>query len=216
MWLPGERSFTFLGTSQGGLPRLHRRDLESGQVSPLLPGGGFQAAEDVSRDGRWLLYLERRPPGVFSLWVLPLAGGEPRRLTTTASAEGGGQFSPDGRCVAMIADEGERFELCMVPFPGPGARVRVSTAGATVARWSRDGSRLYYLTPDGHMMAAAVRTGPRLQVGEPRVLFHLGARPWKDFVVTPEGRFLALVPEVVQAEEPVDVVVGWKPRAGDR
>jgi dipeptidyl aminopeptidase/acylaminoacyl peptidase len=214
VWLPGERSLVFLSTSEGAAPLLHRRDLASGQVSAVFPAGGFQIAQDVSPDGRSLLYAERRPPGVFSLWLLPLGGGKPRRLTTSTSAENSGQFSPDGRYVAMIADEGEGYELVIVPSTGSGERVRVSTHGAELARWSRDGGRLYFLTPDGHLMAAAVRTRASLQVGEPHALFQLGDRAWKDFVITPDGRFLALVPEVVQAEEPVDVVVGWKAGGG--
>ena len=216
LWLTGERSFVYSSTSESRLPRLHRRDLTTGQVDPLLPIGGFQIADDVSSDGRLLLYEERRPPGVSHLWTLPLAGGEPRRLTAVTSGESGGRFSPDGHCVAMIADEGEGYELCVVPFPGPGERVRVSAHGADLVRWSRDGGRLYYLTPDGHMMVVPVRTSPGLLVGEPRVLFRIAGRPWRDFLITPDGRFLAMVPEVVQGEEPVDVVVGWKPGSASR
>ena len=210
LWLPGEESITFMSTRGGGSPKLRRRALVSGAEAALLPGGGFQTGQDVSPDGRWLLYTERRPAQMEHLWILPLGGGEPRRLTAASSREGSGVISPDARFAAILADEGERYELCLVPFPGPGQRVRVSTHGAVDARWSHDGSRLFYLTPDGHMMAVSVRTSPSLQVGEPRALFQTGARQWKDFLVTPGGEFLAMVPEVVQAEEPVDVVVGWK------
>ena len=59
-------------------------------------------------------------------------------------------------------------------------------------------------------MSASVQTAPEIRVGEPRLLFHLGSRPWSGFVVAPDGRFLAVVPEAVQAEQPVDVVVGWR------
>ncbi len=211
MWLPGEASYVFSSTSARGLPNLLRRDVESGVSTSLLPATGFQIANDVTADGRTLLYSEYPSPGVPHLWLLPLDGGKPVRLTTSQQTEHRGRFSPDGRLVATITADEERRVLRVLTRGGSGASGVVPTRGPLAARWSRDGRRLYILTDDGHMSAAVVRSTEPLDIGEPRVLFNLRGRLWRDFEVAPDGRLLAIVPEAVRDEEPVDVVVGWTP-----
>ena len=70
-------------------------------------------------------------------------------------------------------------------------------------RWSGDG-HLYYLRRDKRMMTIPVRTAPSLTVGTPRQLFQL-RRPARLLVVSPDGRFLLLVPHVRAAERPISV-----------
>jgi hypothetical protein len=56
------------------------------------------------------------------------------------------------------------------PFPGPGARIQISSGGGSQARWSRDGKQIFYIAPDKKLMA--VSFDPQKQsVGSPRVLF---------------------------------------------
>jgi hypothetical protein len=57
-------------------------------------------------------------------------------------------------------------------------------------------------------------TSPRLEIGATRKLFPIMGRPWKDFEVTPDGqRFLAIVPEKVADEAPLNVIANWAPPA---
>ena len=98
-----------------------------------------------------------------------------------------------------------------MPFPGPGENVRVSKGGAGILRWSRTGE-LFYLSFDGHFVAVPVRTSPTLEIGAPTTLFTLPGRTWNDFDVTPDGqRFLAVMPEIVGDESPLDVIAHWAP-----
>jgi len=97
-----------------------------------------------------------------------------------------------------------------MPFPGPGARTRVSTSGARVVRFSRDGSQLLYLAPDHGLMAVPVKTSPEISVGTPHELFKVPGRLWSAFEPLPDGRFVALVPEVIAGEQPLDVVVSGR------
>jgi Tol biopolymer transport system component len=60
-----------MGTS----PQLFRKDLTTGKEEKLLPGAGFQIAQDVSPDGRSLVYTEGSEQGSFDVWSLPLSGG---------------------------------------------------------------------------------------------------------------------------------------------
>jgi len=210
-WLPGGRSIVY-SSVRGRNPRLVRRDLATGQEEDVLPSGGFQEAADVSPDGRTLAYFERPDRGSFDLWALPLSGdGKPRRLLEGPSLDDEARFSPDGRYLALVSRESGQPEVYVIPFPGPGEKTRVSTGGARVARWSRDGREILYLTPDGRFMAAPVRTVPTLLVGEPRALFDLKGRSiWQSFDVSADGKRLLAVVHVLLADRaPLSVVVNW-------
>ena len=67
-----------------------------------------------------------------------------------------GQFSPDGRWVAYRSSESGRFEIYVRPFPGPGGQWQISTAGGIAPRWRPDGKELYYIAPDGKLMAVPI------------------------------------------------------------
>jgi Tol biopolymer transport system component len=214
-WLPGGRTIVY-SSVLGRNPHIVRRDLTTGKEDEILPRGGFQVAADVSPDGKTLLYFERPDRGAFDLWTLPLAGGgAPHRFLEAAFASDDARFSPDGRFVAIVSGESGRSEAYVVPYPGPGEKTRVSSGGAEIVRWSRDGRELLFVGADGRLMAAPVKTSPSLQIGEPKALFELKGRSnWKSFDVSADGkRFLAVVPEVVADREPLSVVVNWPAEA---
>jgi TolB protein len=112
----------------------------------------------VSPDGRWIVYLEDAA-GTTDLYVVPAAGGEPRRLTATAEAEGNPSWTRDGRLtfsvgdgaesrlVAVAADGSGRRELARVPGRGP----RLSPDGRHVlyARGSWTEVELFAAERDG-------------------------------------------------------------------
>ena len=54
------------------------------------------------------------------------------------------QFSPDGRWIAYVSNEGGRDEIHVRPFPGPGARSVISTAGGSNPVWSPRKNELFY------------------------------------------------------------------------
>ena len=82
-------------------------------------------------------------------------GGEPREVVVAQSQhdETEGQFSPDGKWVAFVSNESGRPEVFVQSFPDGRARTQVSTAGGTQVRWSGDGKEIFYVAPDGKMMA---------------------------------------------------------------
>jgi len=203
---------------RGTPPVLVRRDLATGKEELLTPESrAFQKAVDVSPDGRTLLYVQRTDIGNFDIWTLALEpGGKPAPLLQSAFGLTDARFSPDGRYVAFISFESGTPEAYVMPFPGPGEKVRVSKGGAGILRWSRNGE-IFYLSYEGHFVAIPIRTSPSLQIGAPTTLFTVGpiGRTWNDFDVTPDGqRFLAIVPEVIGNESPLNVIVHWAPEGG--
>jgi len=200
---------------RGTPPLLRRRDMATGKETPLTEGRRtFQMPEDVSPDGRTLVFVERTETGNFDIWTLDLDGSaKPVPLLQSPFEKHKVRFSPDGRFVAFVSNESGRPEAYVMPFPGPGERVRVSDGGARLLRWGRDGE-LYYLSGDSQVIAVPVRTSPALQIGAPTRLFTVAGRGWIDFDVTQDGkRFLAIVPEIEGNESPLSVIVNWSPEA---
>jgi hypothetical protein len=211
-WLPDQQGVIY-SIAAGTPPNLTRRDLASGAETPLLPPGTFQNPQDVSPDGRTLLFLQRSGTSAFDLWTLPLVGeGAAAPFVASPAVEGQAAFSPDGRFVALITNETERSELYVTPFPGPGEKIRVSTDGARVFRWARASRELVYLTFDRRVISVPVQTDPTLRLGEQSTLFILQADvDWRNFDVTSDGaRFLALLPVVVADEAPITVITDWR------
>ena len=93
--------------------------------------------------------------------------------------ESQGQFSPDGRWVAYASDESGRPEVYVQPFPGPGPKIQISTAGGIQPRWRRDGKELFYrVDVTGKMMAVRSRPMDSSRQG------CLNCCPWKRLRVT--------------------------------
>ena len=214
--LLGDGKTLIFSAVRGTPPLLRRRDLATGNETALTEGRrAFQMPQDVSPDGRTLVFTERTETGNFDIFSLALDGAaQPVPVLQSSFEKQKVRFSPDGRFIAFVSNESGRPEAYVMPFPGPGERVRVSDGGARLLRWSRDGA-LYYLSGDGRFFAVPVRTSPGLQVGAPTALFDVVAgRPWIDFDVSPDAqRILAIVSEVEGRASPLNVVVNWSPEA---
>ena len=191
----------------------------SRDMKPFLQSPNTKSANDVSPDGRYLLYREFNPGTRGDLKVVPLAGERIARVfIATADDESSGDFSPDGHWVAYVSDESGRKEVYVASFPDPGRRFRVSADGGSQPRWSRDGKELFYVR-SGQLLAAAVgRAGEDLTFAESRTLFPLpllalndpGFDQFTRYDVAPDGRFLALLRAGEERFTPLVVVLNWQ------
>ena len=168
----------------------------------------------MSPDGRTLVYIRRGAQGTFDIWTLPLHGsGPPAALGQSSFDRKEVRFSPDGHFLAFISAESGQSEAYVMPYPGRGERVRVSSGGARLLQWGRDGKELFYFAADGRLMSLPVRTSPILATGAPVALFKVEGKPWLNFALSPDGRrFLAVVPESAADEQPMTVVLNWTAR----
>ena len=117
---------------------------------------------DVSPDGRFLVYTIGSPEGGFDLGVLPTGGDrKPALFLATPASEYLGQISPDGKWIAYISDESGRDEVYVRSFPASGSKWPVSNGGGTYPRWRRDGKELFFVSPGGALMAVPVRPAPQ-------------------------------------------------------
>ena len=174
-----------------------------------------------SPDGKTLLvnYFNDRTAEDFG--ILPLQeGGKYQSLVATPGYDGGAQFSPDGRWIAYYSDGSGSREIYVIPFPGPGPRLQVSTSGGGQVRWSPDGREIYFVDSDdrgAHLMAVSVQeSGATLHIGSPRVYYEgwLGSHPARPvYDAHPDGKRLLAIkrePQVAGGDTShVVLVFGW-------
>ena len=168
------------------------------QVLLSNPKPVFQGVTDWSRDGKYLMYEQGLDLNL-QLWVLPLFGDRKPFAYTGASGqiqERSGVFSPDGRWVAFMSDEGGRPEVFVAPFPWTGTKWQVSAGGGADPRWRLDGKELYYFNFTGITAAEVDGSGPAFQVGGSKLLFRVPVRGiGREFAPSRDGqKFVAIVP----------------------
>jgi Tol biopolymer transport system component len=177
-------------------------------------------ADDVSPDGRYLMYEQYESGGSRSLKLLPLlpsggAGGKSIPYLKTAGATSAlGRFSPDGQWVAYADTDAGPNEVYVQSFPTPRARVQVSDSGGSFPRWRKDGKELFFRATDGRLMVAAVRNqGGRLEFGTPSALFRIqeffGVWYYPYDVSADGQRILALMPDATESA-PLTVLMNWQ------
>jgi Tol biopolymer transport system component len=177
---------------------------------------------DWSPDGRFLLYASDDPTTGSDLWALPMVGdGKPFPVVKTGADEYEGQFSPDGRWVAYASNETGSNEVYIQAFPGPGGKKQASTNGGVDPRWGIDGRELFYVAPDGKLMAVAIHVdadGRALELGPRTALFptRLARGPnitiflsTPQYAVAPDGRFLMNVTVDDTVVSPISIVLNW-------
>jgi Tol biopolymer transport system component len=198
VWSPDGTQLLFSSLAKS-LVNLHIKDVMT--VSNPVPievdnlGLGRYAA-DWSGDGRYIMYIGGgRAISRSDLWVAPVATPrEARALLDSPFVETHGRFAPDGRWFAYASNETGQFEVYVDRFPERGAKRLVSTQGGRWPRWARDGTELFYLTPDNQLMAVATKPArDRLDIGVPRPLFAIHPRPpvrldAYPYDVSPDGR----------------------------
>lgn len=107
----------------------------------------------------------------------------------------------------------------MQSFPAGAGKFQVSKGGGVQPRWRADGKELFYIAPDGKLMAAEVKTVPQFEAGIPQALFpsHMlmaGAPSPALFRYAPsrDGKRFLIVTEPAadqKASEPLTVVLNW-------
>jgi serine/threonine protein kinase/Tol biopolymer transport system component len=182
-----------------------------------VPLAGFAAPNSWSADGRFLLYTASATKASYDLWVLPLDGQKAVPFVRTGFNENEGRFSPDGRWIAYVSDETGAKEVYVRAFTsdftggsaGVGSSTRISRGGGVSPRWRGDGRELFYLAPDGKMMAVEVSKGSEFVTGMPIALFQTPSGTIAGDVAADGQRFLLVSPVGPSASSPFTVVLNW-------
>ena len=110
------------------------------------PPGPYLATPAFSPDGKTLAFVEGSDFLANDLHVVPVAGGEPRRLTFDRQRIAGLAWTSDGKGIVFSSNRGGLFSLWRISASG-GAPEPLSAVGedAFAPAISRQGNRLTYL-----------------------------------------------------------------------
>ncbi len=209
VWDPDGRTLYYSSDGGGGPPDILRLEEGAGTGEMLYAGPAVEEPQDVSPDGKSLLFLNYTFAFGSDISVLPLdPPGEPRPFVATPFNEWSPRFSPDGQWVAYVSNISGRPEIYMRRFIGSTQDIRVSTNGGTRPRWDRDTQQLYFLAPGGRVMAAPMGAdGPS---GTPQMLFQ-AARAVEFEVADGGTRFLMLLDDR-RGNAEVQLLMNWRAR----
>lgn len=175
---------------------------------------------DWSPDGRHIIYVQFNPETNLDIWVLPLFGDRKpfKFFKETDNEEGDCQFSPDGLFVAYQSNESGIFEIYIRTFPDALGPWQISEGGGIEARWGQDGKELFYIAPDGNMMAVPIQTSEKtVNRGIPTVLFPSGIlgggtpplHQRQRYDVTPDGQRFLINTADESSVMPIAIVSNW-------
>jgi hypothetical protein len=169
----GDGQHFFYQTRRGGRAVILEQPTRGGadRVVHEYSGEGVLYLADVSDDGQWLAIGVAETGRRYGA-LLPRSGGTPIVFAEGASV---GlptmRLSTDGRWVAYSSAETGRVEVYVSPLPPTGEKWRVSTAGGAQPEWRSDGLELFYVSPDGSLMATPIPGGKPFDAGTPKPLF---------------------------------------------
>jgi Tol biopolymer transport system component/predicted Ser/Thr protein kinase len=223
IWSPDGKDIAFDSSVDAPGPRLRVK-----AVSDHGSGEGFpqsdtiQLTTDWSSDGRWIFYQTSVTQVNSQIWLASAADRKIMPLLQTRFDNVSPALSPNREYLAFCANDTGRHEIYVQRFQEGdppklvGDRRRVSRNGGTFPQWRRDGKELFFLSPDRHLMAVAVKPGTEIEIGPPATLFQLPTsfrsranEVWPGYEVSLDGqKFLAPIRKA--ANPPLQVVVNWQ------
>ncbi len=167
VWSPDGRDIGYRSGVMGRF-RLWQVPADRSRAPRQVPAAGFsQSAESYSPDGRAMAYTAAQPGAPPKVTVVQLDGDPaPRPIDNSKYAQGSPKFSPDGHWLAYCSNESGKPQVYVQAFPGPGAKIQISSDGGTDPVWRRTGGELFYRNDDS-MMAVPVFLRPSFASGRP-------------------------------------------------
>jgi Tol biopolymer transport system component len=186
----------------------------AGQEEILLEADKPVFANSWSGDGKYILYTRNDLQTKNDIWLLPLEGDrKPFAYFQSPADDRAAAFSPDGRWVAYQSSESGSNEIYVQTFPASGGKWPVSNKGGVAPMWRGDGKELFYVSPEGKLMAVEIKVGSTFEPGVPNVLFDMAdarARPNTPYDIAADGqRFLILSGRVDANPSSIAVVLNW-------
>jgi len=127
---------------------------------PVATGFATRCVNDhgLSPDGTQLVITDLSETGKALIYLLPVAGGAPRRVAAPAPALWHG-WSPDGKTLAYGAERGGNYDVYTIPVAGgPETRLTTSPGNDNGPDYSADGRWIYFhAVRDGGVQVWRVR-----------------------------------------------------------
>jgi len=113
-------------------------------------------------------------------------------IEAPVSAEHSSRFSPDGRWIAYVSNEGGEYDVYVQPYPLTGAKYKISSGGGLHPEWAPDGKQLYFDNAQ-RLYTVQLRTEPSFEAAAPVLTkiagFIAGAvNTRRQYDLTPDGK----------------------------
>ncbi|HEV8119482.1 MAG TPA: prolyl oligopeptidase family serine peptidase, partial [Candidatus Polarisedimenticolia bacterium] len=175
------------------------------------------ADPQLSPDGKSVVFSRRvydwdTNSTSISLWLIPMAGGEPRRLTAGKSKDTSPRWSPDGKSLVFVTDRGDTSQIWTIdPTGGEAAPLVRFPVDVDNPQWSPDGKRLAFTAevyPDcADLQCTADRDKKKGSEPVKATLFeHLPIRHWDTWEDGKRSHIFVWRPGAPEA--PVDIMKG--------
>ncbi len=152
-----------------------------------VKGAGFVRNASLSPSGARVAFEMRG-----EIVTVPAEKGDPRNLSNTPGAhERSPAWSPDGKQVAYVSDQGGEYRLHLVPQDGKGNHRVIPLTGAGFYEgltWSPDGKRIAYVDNSQSVYVLDVASGRSTRVGGHQTYTPLEA---PEYSWSPDSKWLA-------------------------
>ncbi|MBM3786621.1 MAG: S9 family peptidase [Acidobacteria bacterium] len=172
-----------------------------------------ETAPAFSPDGQTLAFLSDREGASNQLFLMPVGGGEARRVSDVPGGVASFAYSKDGNRIALLGGRGEEKQIYLYEASSQeDAKVRKRhTAGVIAMHWSPDSKTLFFTAPDSLSPAEKRRMDLKFDVrivDQPKPPTHVWALDAvegverrltggadftvRDFGVSPNGEWIVL------------------------
>jgi Tol biopolymer transport system component len=212
VWSPNGKQIIY-SSNQGLGWKLYRKNSDG--ASPEEAIAGFDSilasAWDWSPDGENVLVRKLN-----QLWNLSLQDRSLKPLIESPWTVKNARFSPNGRWIAFASNESGKMEVYVVPFLTGSGKWQVSTGGGQEPVWRRDGKELFFISPDGTLMAAPVNASDQFDSGTPVALFQthrrqpISSQDVFSYDASKDGKQFLVADKSVKAETtPPSIYLNW-------
>lgn len=211
VWYPDSNRIAYRKDLDGSF----EKDVTGTGAERLLLKGILNGPDQISSDGKWLLYFAVTPGGNQDVYVVPTTGEpKPQMIVQTPFADVEPQFSPDSRWLAYASNENGRYEIYVQAFPSPTRRWQVSTSGGRQPLWRADGKELYFVADDRKFYAVDVsEKSGEFVYGVPQFLFDMPANVFNSrnsYVPSRDGKRFLINMLLEGDDSPINVVQNWR------
>ena len=213
----GDGQSVFYVESRPPVPIMQKSANNNSEAKQVFSDGMLHQISAISPDGQVLAFSTQIPRD-FRIDMLPLAAdSKPSTFLAQDSNARAASFSSDGKWLSYISDQTGRYELYVVPYPGPGGKWQISKNGVIDGGWLKAPNKLAYMGADSKLYVVDVTTkGGAFDIVKTRNVF--GGHPFPavppflspQYLITADAKRVIL-PKVIKDDAPnsLTLITNW-------
>lgn len=145
-WCRFGKKITYTQESAGMPPQLWIIDRDGNNRARLGTSENVGTGKDWCPLGLRVIYSAKDSQGKYDLWVIDYHGTDQTQLTNTSYNEWNPSFSPNGKWIAYVSDEGGSPDIWLRDIEGNYRSRLTNNTGRydSIPRWSPEGSKIMF------------------------------------------------------------------------